>query len=83
MYRSRSGLRASSSPSAVARQYTAQSVSQGVDTCVHGSKHAGNELVNAIALSYERSKGRYATFVVGTASEACEYEFLKCFYLVL
>ncbi len=52
-------------------------------TSVHGPEHACDELIDAITLMNEWDQCRDSAFVVCTASEMREYQFLKRVYLVL
>lgn len=50
---------------------------------MHGTQHAGNELVDSIALQDEGNQSRNTTLVVGAAAEVREYELLEGIDLVL
>lgn len=57
--------------------------SKGSLTGVHRTKHAGDELVDAVALLNQRHQRRNATFVVSDIPEVGEDEFLELLNLVL
>ena len=50
---------------------------------MHGAQHAGDELVNAITLMYERNQGRDSTFIVADVPEVGEDQLLELLNLVL
>lgn len=50
---------------------------------MHGSEHAGDKLVDAVALLHKRYQGRNTALIVADVSEMGEDQFLKLFNLVL
>lgn len=56
---------------------------QGRPTLVHSTQHAGNELIDTVALLDQRHQGRDATLVVTGTSEVGEDELLELLNLIL
>lgn len=52
-------------------------------TCVHGSQHAGDELVDAITLLHKWHQCRDPTFIVRAGHEVREDELLEGIDLIL
>ena len=50
---------------------------------MHGSKHACDKLVDAIAFLDQWYQSRYPAFIIGASPEMCEYQFLKGVNLIL
>lgn len=44
---------------------------------MHSSEHAGDKLVDTVALLYKRNQRRYSTFVVCPALKMRKYELLE------